>query len=77
MPVKSKVEISQNFVAFSEYINFTGKTQKKGKSIALYVYVHDLMTFLRSTYVLRHFDAGGPELFYMNSPLYYLFDYTY
>ena len=23
VPVKSKVEISQNFVAFSEYINFT------------------------------------------------------
>ena len=23
MPVKSKVEISQNFVAFSEYVNFT------------------------------------------------------
>ena len=23
MPVKSKVEISQNFVAFSEYMNFT------------------------------------------------------
>ena len=24
MPVKSKVEILQNFVAFSEYMNFTG-----------------------------------------------------
>ena len=23
MPVKNKVEISQNFVAFSEYMNFT------------------------------------------------------
>ena len=23
MPVKSKVEISQNFVAFSKYMNFT------------------------------------------------------
>ena len=23
VPVKSKVEISQNFVAFSEYMNFT------------------------------------------------------
>ena len=26
LPVKSKVEISQNFVAFSEYINFTYPT---------------------------------------------------
>ena len=25
VPVKSKVKISQNFVAFSEYMNFTGK----------------------------------------------------
>ena len=25
MPVKSKVEILQNFVAFSEYMNFTTK----------------------------------------------------
>ena len=25
MPVKSKVEISQNFVAFSEYMNFNNK----------------------------------------------------
>ena len=25
VPVKTKVEISQNFVAFSEYINFTNK----------------------------------------------------
>ena len=27
MPVKSKVEISQNFVAFSEYMNFTGREE--------------------------------------------------
>ena len=25
VPVKSKVEISQNFVAFSEYMNFNGE----------------------------------------------------
>ena len=27
VPVKSKVEISQNFVAFSEYVNFTCSKQ--------------------------------------------------
>ena len=27
MPAKSKVEISQNFVAFSEYMNFTAVTK--------------------------------------------------
>ena len=27
VPVKSKVEISQNFVAFSEYMNFNVKTK--------------------------------------------------
>ena len=27
VPVKSKVEISQNFVAFSEYMNFNSKQQ--------------------------------------------------
>ena len=29
MPVKSKVKISQNFVAFSEYMNFTWLAKKK------------------------------------------------
>ena len=29
VPVKSKVEISQNFVAFSEYMNFKDKSEKK------------------------------------------------
>ena len=58
----------------------TGKTQKQGKNIALYVsqctslyvYVHDLTTFLRSTYVRRHFDAGGHELFVIHSPVNYI-----
>ena len=29
MPVKSKVKISQNFVAFSEYMNFTQQSLRK------------------------------------------------
>ena len=29
VPVKSKMEISQNFVAFSEYMNFNVKTERK------------------------------------------------
>ena len=29
VPVKSKVKISQNFVAFSEYMNFTNKAALK------------------------------------------------
>ena len=29
VPVKSKVEISQNFVAFSEYMNFKGARERK------------------------------------------------
>ena len=29
VPVKSKGKISQNFVAFSEYMNFTKRIQKK------------------------------------------------
>ena len=36
MPVKSKVKISQNFVAFSEYMNFTNvqKLEVLDKSLA-------------------------------------------
>ena len=30
MPVKSKVKISQNFVVFSEYMNFKGKMKVNG-----------------------------------------------
>ena len=33
VPVKSKVEISQNFVAFSEYMNFK-KTRKNNRKIS-------------------------------------------
>ena len=32
VPVKSKVEISQNFVAFSEYMNFINPESPKGKN---------------------------------------------
>ena len=33
VPVKSKVKISQNFVAFPEYVNFNAKTQTQKKEI--------------------------------------------
>ena len=42
VPVKSKVEISQNFVAFSEYMNFTYMSGRKsigtGKFLIICIY---------------------------------------
>ena len=45
--VKSKVEISQNFVAFSEYMNFT-KTQQK--QVTKFRAIHDWDSCPQSIY---------------------------
>ena len=37
VPVKSTVEISQNFVAFSEYMNFTMRQRTPPKSRFIYL----------------------------------------
>ena len=37
VPINSKVEISQNFLAFSEYMNFTQSTQYYTRIVSLYV----------------------------------------
>ena len=42
MPVKSKVEISQNFVAFSEYMNF--------KEIIISPFAWEIKLFLKQKY---------------------------
>ena len=43
VPVKSKLEISQNFVAFSEYMNFNfGKTPSWSLSLNLYYCGHTI-----------------------------------
>ena len=39
LPVKSKVEISQNFVAFSEYMNLTKNTLKLRRSLWMVPYI--------------------------------------
>ena len=49
MPVKSNVEISQNFVAFSEYMNFTCKDQQ-----------YEISDFLALKYVF-----SGPQNFFL------------
>ena len=38
MPVKSTVEISQNFVAFSEYMNFNGSKIKNNEFDYLHIF---------------------------------------
>ena len=47
MPVKSKVEISQNFVAFSEYMNFTihykSKFPKKFLAELVFLYIDSIL----------------------------------
>ena len=49
MPVKSKVEISQNFVAFSEYMNF----------INLYIFSGDWSLLSLSTKAIGHDKLRG------------------
>ena len=55
MPVKSKVKISQNFVAFSEYMNFITEFEKKSKNLSSSVHK-------RAIKIWPLFEAFYPEL---------------
>ena len=55
VPVKSKVEISQNFVAFSEYINFTWQYSDLG----LNEWTKWLLTFLDGTIFLNSANVNS------------------
>ena len=71
MPVKSKVKISQNFVAFSEYMNFTFELAFFLHELIWYVYLDDL--FIRKTEMnLKFFFSSWTDYMSMqiiNSPL--------
>ena len=49
VPIKSKVEISQNFVAFSEYMNFT-TIKLKDFRLGMYVTIYSTWILLKSIF---------------------------
>ena len=46
VPVKSKVEISQNFVAFSEYMNFINHKKLNSQLLTVQILTNDVQVLI-------------------------------